>query len=124
MALCNYLSNEDKSIFCNWINMYGGMSDNKDPDLDVENVDHILRFWDKEKVTLWKMLGEKFTISKDVTFKRSERQSRSDFEDCLQMECARDYGAKYIVTRNIADYEKSEIKAISPSDFLKGELMH
>ena len=83
MALCNYLSNEDKSIFCNWINMYGGMSDNKDPDLDVENVDHILRFWDKEKVTLWKMLGEKFTISKDVTFKRSERQSRSDFEDCL-----------------------------------------
>ena len=52
MALCNYLSNEDKSIFCNWINMYGGMSDNKDPDLDVENVDHILRFWDKEKVTL------------------------------------------------------------------------
>ena len=48
----------------------------------------------------------------------------SDFEDCLQMECARDYGAKYIVTRNIADYEKSEIKAISPSDFLKGELMH
>lgn len=43
-------------------------------------------------------------------------------EDCLQMECARDYGAKYIVTRNIADYEKSEIKAISPSDFLKGSL--
>ena len=50
--------------------------------------------------------------------------SFSDFEDCLQMECARDYGAKYIVTRNIADYEKSEIKSISPSDFLKGELMH
>ena len=53
-----------------------------------------------------------------------ENEGFSDFEDCLQMECARDYGAKYIVTRNIADYEKSEIKAISPSDFLKGELMH
>lgn len=53
-----------------------------------------------------------------------ENEDFSDFEDCLQMECARDYGAKYIVTRNIADYEKSEIKAISPSDFLKGELMH
>ncbi len=83
MALCNYLSNEDKSTFRNWVNMYGGMSDDRDPDLCVENVDYILRFWDKEKVTLWKMLGEKFTISKDVTFKRSERQSRSDFEDCL-----------------------------------------
>lgn len=83
MALCNYLSNEDKSTFRNWVNMYGGMNDDRDPDLCVENVDYILRFWDKEKVTLWKMLGEKFTISKDVTFKRSERQSRSDFEDCL-----------------------------------------
>ena len=83
MALCNYLSNEDKSTFRNWVNMYGGMSDDRDPDLYVENVDYILRFWDEEKITLWKMLGEKFTISKDVTFKRSERQSRSDFEDCL-----------------------------------------
>lgn len=83
MALCNYLSNEDKSTFRNWVNMYGGMNDDRDPDLCVENVDYILRFWDKEKITLWKMLGEKFTISKDVTFKRSERQSRSDFEDCL-----------------------------------------
>lgn len=83
MALCNYLSNEDKSTFRNWVNMYGGMNDDRDPDLCIENVDYILRFWDKEKITLWKMLGEKFTISKDVTFKRSERQSRSDFEDCL-----------------------------------------
>ena len=24
----------------------------------------------------------------------------SDFEDCLQMECAKSYGAEYIVTRN------------------------
>lgn len=83
MALCNYLSDEDKSTFRNWVNMYGGMSDDRDPDLCVENVDYILRFWDEEKITLWKMLGEKFTISKEVTFKRSERQSRSDFEDCL-----------------------------------------
>ena len=53
-----------------------------------------------------------------------ENEEFSDFEDCLQMECAKDYGAKYIVTRNIDDYKKSEIKAISPSDFLKKELMH
>ena len=27
----------------------------------------------------------------------------SDFEDCLQMECAKSYGAEYIVTRNVSD---------------------
>lgn len=42
----------------------------------------------------------------------------SDFEDCLQMECAKSYGAEYIVTRNVADYSTSEIKAILPSEYL------
>lgn len=77
-------------------------------------------------------LDEDERLAKKNAFKRLEHLRKkedinedfSDFEDCLQMECAMDYGAKYIVTRNIADYEKSEIKAISPSDFLKGELMH
>ncbi len=43
----------------------------------------------------------------------------SDFEDCLQMECAKSYGADFIVTRNVADYLVSEIKAIEPKDYLK-----
>lgn len=43
----------------------------------------------------------------------------SDFEDCLQMECARSYGAEYIVTRNVADYSSSDIKAILPSEYLQ-----
>ncbi len=34
----------------------------------------------------------------------------SDFEDCLQMECAKSYGAEYIVTRNVSDYSVSNIK--------------
>ena len=42
-----------------------------------------------------------------------------DFEDCLQMECAKDIDANFIVTRNIKDYVNSSIKAIDPSDFLK-----
>lgn len=42
----------------------------------------------------------------------------SDFEDCLQMECAKSYGAEYIVTRNVSDYSVSNIKAIKPSDYL------
>lgn len=42
----------------------------------------------------------------------------SDFEDCLQMECAKSYGAEYIVTRNVADYDTSEVMAIVPSIYL------
>ena len=42
----------------------------------------------------------------------------SDFEDCLQMECAKSYGADYIVTRNVSDYSVSDIKAILPSQYL------
>ena len=47
-----------------------------------------------------------------------ENEDFSDFEDCLQMECAKSYGADYIVTRNISDYATSEIKAIEPKEYL------
>lgn len=48
-----------------------------------------------------------------------QNEDFSDFEDCLQMECAKSYGAGYIVTRNIDDYKTSEIKAILPKDYLE-----
>ena len=47
-----------------------------------------------------------------------ENEEFADFEDCLQMECAKSYGAEYIVTRNVSDYAVSGIKAISPSEYL------
>lgn len=48
-----------------------------------------------------------------------QNENFSDFEDCLQMECAKSYGADYIVTRNVSDYATSEVKAIIPKDYLK-----
>ena len=42
-----------------------------------------------------------------------------DFEDCLQMECAKAYNARYIVTRNLADYKISEVQAILPREYLE-----
>ena len=48
-----------------------------------------------------------------------QNEDFSDFEDCLQMECAKAYGAEYIVTRNVADYSTSEVKAILPKDYLE-----
>ncbi len=35
------------------------------------------------------------------------------------MECAKAYGAEFIVTRNIDDYKVSEIKAVLPKDYLE-----
>ena len=43
----------------------------------------------------------------------------SDFEDCLQMQCALSLHADYIVTRNVKDFAASEIPAITPEEFLK-----
>ena len=47
------------------------------------------------------------------------RQDFSDFEDCLQMQCAKERQADYIITRNVNDYLSSDIEAISPKRFLE-----
>ena len=39
-----------------------------------------------------------------------------DFEDCLQAECAKAFGADYIVTRNPRDYTASTVPVISPAE--------
>ena len=43
----------------------------------------------------------------------------SDFEDCLQDECAQEVSADYIITRNIEDFKYSKVRAIEPQEFLK-----
>lgn len=43
----------------------------------------------------------------------------TDFEDCLQEECAVEAMADYIVTRNPEDYKKSRVKVIGPDEFVK-----
>lgn len=44
----------------------------------------------------------------------------TDFEDAMQVAAAHACGAQHIVTRNIKDYERSPISAISPQDALSG----
>lgn len=48
-----------------------------------------------------------------------QREDFSDFEDCLQDECAKQIHADYIVTRNTSDFSMSNIPAIIPDDLLK-----
>jgi len=46
------------------------------------------------------------------------KEDFSDFEDCLQVECAKQVNADYIITRNLADFSNAPIPAILPGDFL------
>ena len=48
-----------------------------------------------------------------------QKESFSDFEDCLQDECAKQIHADYIVTRNTNDFSTSDTPAIIPDDLLK-----
>lgn len=57
-------------------------------------------------------------IDKEKLLISLRKEELSDFEDCLQMECAKAYRAEYIVTRNIDDYKSSEVKAILPNEYL------
>ena len=43
----------------------------------------------------------------------------SDFEDCLQSECALSAAADYIITRNKDNFRQSAVKAVTPADFIR-----
>ncbi|MBR4346550.1 MAG: PIN domain-containing protein [Oscillospiraceae bacterium] len=45
--------------------------------------------------------------------------SFTDIEDCLQAECAKEFGADYIVTRNVKDFTGSSIPAVTPGEFIR-----
>ena len=46
-----------------------------------------------------------------------ENEDFHDFEDCLQAECAKDFLAAYIITRNGKHFAHSPIPAITPEEF-------
>jgi len=43
----------------------------------------------------------------------------TDFEDCIQAECAITAKAEYIITRNAKHFYESAVKPVLPEDFLK-----
>jgi predicted nucleic acid-binding protein len=75
---------------------------------------------DERKATIKKLCLAFNVIGVDILKIMSalENDSFDDFEDCIQYECALDFGADYLITRNISDFTGSSIKAITPSDFL------
>ena len=91
--------------------------------LSIPNIVYILR---KELNTdrireVVGLLDSLFTIT-DLTareLKLGVKMDFADYEDALQCVSAKKSESKYIITRNIKDYENSTIKAIAPSEFLK-----
>lgn len=57
--------------------------------------------------------------SHDKVCEAIERMEFTDFEDCLQDECAKEISADFIITRNLDDFQNSQIKAITPQNFLE-----
>jgi predicted nucleic acid-binding protein len=67
-----------------------------------------------------KILFNIFTVT-DVKKKDLEEALSSevnDFEDALVSSCAKRTKSQYIVTRNIKDFDKSLVPAITPKEFL------
>lgn len=58
-------------------------------------------------------------VSHEDVVKAIEMTEFKDLEDCLQDRCAEKIGAKYIISRNVKDYEGSVVPAVSPEEFLE-----
>jgi predicted nucleic acid-binding protein len=90
----------------------------------ISNMFFILRkvFSERERKELLLALCSIFdveSIDKKKLLEGLQNEKFSDFEDCLQMECAKSYGAKYIITRNVGDFSNSEIRAMTPKEYLR-----
>lgn len=57
------------------------------------------------------------SLSKDAI--AALNSATSDYEDAMMIESSKSLGMDYIITRNINDYKKSSIPAITPNDFIK-----
>ncbi|MFO7826589.1 MAG: PIN domain-containing protein [Cyclobacterium sp.] len=45
-----------------------------------------------------------------------------DFEDAVQVFSAASFGIETVITRNVKDFEHSNLKVFSPSEFLKNQI--
>ena len=90
----------------------------------IPNIFYVLRkeYSQEERRKFIRNLCEIFRISDlnaEKIISAIDNEQVSDFEDCLQEECAVAEVVDYIVTRNPADFKKSRVKVIEPDDFVR-----
>ena len=90
----------------------------------VSNIFFVARknFTEKErKATLLKILEyiDIIPTGKYQVVQALKNDDIDDFEDALQLECAREFNADFIVSRDTAGFACSDIEVISPKEFAK-----
>ena len=89
-----------------------------------EDIFYVLRkeYSQEERRKFIRNLCEIFRIS-DLSAEKImsaiDNEQFSDFEDCLQEECAVAETVDYIVSRNLADFKQSRVKVVEPDEFMK-----
>ena len=89
----------------------------------ITNIFYILRkemSIEERKAALLKLCRVFTVVGVDIAkiLSALENENFNDLEDCLQDECADDFLADYIITRNINDFKNGKIEAIEPGRFL------
>ena len=90
----------------------------------IPNIFYVLRkeYSQAERRKFIRNLCEIFRISDlnaEKIMSAIDNEQFSDFEDCLQEECAVAETVDYIVTRNPADFKQSRVQVVEPEDFVK-----
>ncbi len=67
-----------------------------------------------DKILAWAQVA----TATDASARLARQLGGGDFEDALQAVSAEACGADWLVTRNVADFSKSQISVITPKDFL------
>lgn len=90
----------------------------------IPNIFFVLRkeYSQEERRKFVRNLCEIFRIS-DLNAEKIilaiDNEQFSDFEDCLQEECAAAETVDYIVTRNLSDFTQSRVQVIEPEEFVR-----
>lgn len=89
--------------------------------LTIANFAYIARKFDKEQLySNLKTIAQIFEVV-DLTATDVEQaisMQANDFEDALQYQCAVSKGCSLIITRNVKDFQFSEIPVMSASEYL------
>ncbi|MDR0946400.1 MAG: PIN domain-containing protein [Ruminococcus sp.] len=59
------------------------------------------------------------SVTAEMVINALKNTKFTDFEDCVQTECAKSINADIIITRNLKHYKHSPIRIYSPDEFIK-----
>lgn len=99
-----------------------GLADGYISSLSFANIVYIMRKqlrYDEIDKLLWNIKNA--FLFTDLTLEHFEKAASMkwrDFEDAVQSATASRIGADYIITRNTKDYQASQVKALTPEDFI------